>query len=61
MPKKLIKFILSTLQYYSHKMKNRSETHYPLYLKIFRAKKATRKMEELQDFSKFMQDYFKES
>jgi hypothetical protein len=61
MPKKLIKFMLSTLKYYSQKVSNRSATHYSDYFEDSRAKKAARKMEELQDFSKFMQDYFKES
>jgi hypothetical protein len=61
MPKKMIKFILSTLQYYSHKVKNRNETHYPEFFEDYLAYKAAIKMEELQDFSKFMQDYFKES
>jgi hypothetical protein len=61
MPKKMIKFILNTLQYYSCKVKNRSATHYSEYFEDSRAKKAARKMEELQDYSKFMQNYFKES
>jgi hypothetical protein len=50
MPVKMIKFILSTIQYYSHKVKNRSATHYSEYFEDSRAKKPTRKMEELQDY-----------